>query len=59
MEPLTYFRIGIDDEATELLLQLSVVTGQEPRITLARLVRDILVGDEGQRPVEAHGPHMH
>lgn len=47
---LTFFRIGLDDEATGLLLDLAQVTGQTPRELLARLVRDILIED-----AEAHG----
>jgi hypothetical protein len=57
-DTLTYFRVGLDDEATELLLKLSVITGQEPRLTLRRLIRDILIEDDS-RPIEVHGPNHH
>lgn len=59
MDLLTYFRIGLDDEATELLLGLSAMTGQPPAKTLARLVRDILIEDAAEhddRPVAVSGP---
>lgn len=59
MDLLTYFRIGLDDEATELLLGLSAITGQPPAKTLARLVRDILIEDaveHGERPLTVTGP---
>ena len=49
---LTYFRIGLDDEATGLLLNLAAVIGQPPRELLARLVKDILVED-----ANAHGEY--
>lgn len=60
-EELTYFRIGLDDEATELLFKLSAITGQEPRETLGRLVRDILIEDAEahSRPVQTDGPNLH
>ena len=47
---LTYWKIGLDDEATELLLSLAIAINQEPRALLARLVRDILIED-----ATAHG----
>jgi hypothetical protein len=62
---LTYFKIGLDDEATTLLLDLAVVTKQSPRELLARLVRDILIEDSREhgvisnRPVEVSGGSIH
>lgn len=50
---LTYFRIGLDDEAMTLLINLSEVTGKAPPILLADLVRDILVED-----AEAHSDRV-
>lgn len=61
LQQLTYFRVGLDDEATELLMQLSVVVGQPPPALLARLVRDILVEDaevNSNRPVSVEGPRF-
>lgn len=59
---LTFFRVGLDDEATDLLLKLAEVTRQSPRELLARLVRDILVEDaeaHSDRPVMVDGPTQH
>jgi hypothetical protein len=57
---LTYFRIGLDDEATGLLLDLAAVVGKPPRELLAQLVRDILIEDRdchtpSGRPVAVTG----
>ena len=52
---LTYFKIGLDDEATKLLLDLSVVVGQSPRSLLARLVTDILIEDAREHGITASG----
>ena len=59
---LTYFRVGLDYEATELLLGLSEVVGTAPRELLARLVRDILIEDaeaHSGRAIEVEGPTRH
>ena len=61
----TFFRIGLDDEATTLLLDLSVAVGQPPRELLARLVTDILIEDAREhgllsgRTVQVSGPVLH
>lgn len=58
MDEITFFRIGLDHEATDLLMQLAVVTGQPPRDVLSKLVRDILIEDaeqHGGRPVLVEG----
>lgn len=60
-DALTFFRVGLDDEAVELLLGLAAVTGKPPPDVLARLVRDILVEDaeaHGERPVKVEGPRL-
>lgn len=44
-EELTYFRIGLDDEAVALLLELSEATHCPPAILLASLARGVLVDD--------------
>lgn len=62
---LTFFKIGLDDEATTLLLDLSVAIGQPPRELLARLVTDILIEDAREhgllsgRTVQVTGPALH
>ena len=53
---LTYFKIGLDDEATTLLMDLASVVGQPPRELLARLVRDILIEDANEHGILTSGP---
>jgi hypothetical protein len=47
---LTFFKIGLDDEATTLLMDLAVALDEPPRLLMARLIRAILIED-----AEAHG----
>lgn len=41
----TYFRVGLDDEATALLLELSEACHCEPAKLIASLVKDVLRDD--------------
>ena len=61
-DDLNWYMVGLDDEASTLLVSLSKVTGQGPEKTLSELVRAILVEDaeaHGERPVEVRPPVHH
>lgn len=50
MDDRTRFTIGLDDETTELLMDLCQETGQPPVRLLESIVRDVIVDD-----ADAHG----
>jgi len=44
-EPLTYFRVGLDDQTTALLIEMSEACHVEPAVLLSVIARDVLVDD--------------
>jgi len=62
---LTFFKVGLDDEAVTLLLNLSAVVGKPPRKLIAELLRAILIedadahGERSGRPVHVDGITYH
>ena len=52
---LTYFKIGLDDEATNLLLDLCVVDGTPPCELLSKMLTRIFIEEADERGVFRSG----
>lgn len=46
----TYFRVGVDDETTALLMELAEACHAPPEALMASILKDVLLDD-----AEAHG----